>query len=68
MTVSPLLAAQIQNMGARETNQKLALAMSVLSVALVGVMVFKEMSHCMQERMREHEREFERRPRHDRER
>lgn len=58
---SPLLAAQIQDMGSREPNQKLATAMSVLSVALVATLVVKELSHCFQERLREHDREYEKR-------
>ena len=69
MTINPtgplLAAGQVQGMAARETNQKLAIAMSVLSVALVGTMVFKELSHCMRERLRDVDRDFEDRRRSD---
>lgn len=57
MTVSPAFAAQIPEMGAKESNQKLALAISALSVALV----FKGLSHCCQEQLREHDRRYEKR-------
>jgi hypothetical protein len=61
MTANPFLASQVQQMASHERNEKIALAMSVASVALVGVMVWKELSHCMQERFRENDREHSRR-------
>ncbi|WP_168222027.1 hypothetical protein [Aquisphaera giovannonii] len=46
-------------MAMQEGNRKLALAMSVLSVVMVGTMVFRELKHCVQEQIREHDRNCE---------
>lgn len=48
-------AASIQRMAANEGNQRMATAMTVLSVGLLGVMFFKELSHVAQEQMRRHD-------------
>jgi len=47
-------------MAAQMPNPKLAFALTGLSVALVGVMVFRELSHCMREQFRDHDREHKR--------
>lgn len=60
MTASPtnplFAASQVQGMATQMPNQKLAFTLTGLSVALVGMMVFREMSHCLREQFREHDR------------
>lgn len=52
-----LTAAQhVQGMAAAAGNQKLAFVLTGLSVALVGLMVYREMSHCLREQMQAHDR------------
>ncbi|QEH36481.1 hypothetical protein OJF2_50650 [Aquisphaera giovannonii] len=57
--MNPIAPQQLQQMAMQEGNRKLALAMSVLSVVMVGTMVFRELKHCVQEQIREHDRNCE---------
>jgi hypothetical protein len=50
------LAAQIQSMAEKQPNEKLALAMNILSVVMIGTIAFRELSHCYQEQLRSHDR------------
>jgi hypothetical protein len=57
MTPNPLAAATaVQEMAGNAANRKLAIAFTTMSVALVGVMLLREVSHCLREEFREHDR------------
>lgn len=49
-------ASQVQNMAAATTNERMAFTLSGLSIVLVGLMVYREMNHCLREQFREHDR------------
>ncbi len=53
---SNLLAAQVQSMAAKESNRVFGIAMSVISVGLLGMMALREFRHCWREEMRCSER------------
>jgi hypothetical protein len=44
-------------MAAGTTNERMAFTLSGLSIVLVGLMVYREMSHCLREQFREHDRQ-----------
>ena len=48
-------ASQVQNMAAATTNERMAFTLSGLSIVLVGLMVYREMSHCLREQLRDHD-------------
>ncbi len=50
-------ASQVQNMAAGTANERMAFTLSGLSIVLVGLMVYREMSHCLREQFREHDRQ-----------
>jgi hypothetical protein len=49
-------ASQVQSMAASTGNEKLAFTLTGLSVVLVGLMVYREVNHCLREQFREHDR------------
>ena len=56
--VNPALSAAttVHGMAANTTNQKLAFALTGLSVLLVATMAWREMTHAMREQMRDFDR------------
>ena len=57
-------AAAVKGMADGTTNKKLAFVFTGLSVGLVGIMLVRELSHCVQESLRSHDRHHGRHDRH----
>lgn len=54
---NPLYAAgQFQRIAQQESNPKLAFTVSTMTVVLLGILLAKELSHCVREQLREHDR------------